>query len=83
MPDGEALFAGLDKESRRATVRFPSSVIYLIRPYLREAAAERIEIATYTVLASPVGPVASPSLEEADKIDLAPSGKEDRLIQAY
>ena len=83
MPYGEALFAGLDEESRRATVRFPSSGIYLIRPYLREAAAERNEIANYTLLASPVGPVASPSPDEVDKIELAPSGKDDRLIQAY
>lgn len=83
MPYGEALFAGLDEESRRATVRFPSKGIYLIRPFLREAAAQRKEIANYTLLVSPVGPVAPPSPDEADKIELVPSGKDDRLIQAY
>ena len=82
-PYGEALFAGLDEQMRRATVRFPSRGIFLIRPYLHPAAAQRNEIANYTLIASPAGPMVSPSADEADRIDFAPSGKNDRLIPAY
>ncbi len=83
MPYGEALFVGLQGGSRRATVRFPSRGIYLIRTHLREGAAQKKEIANYTMIVTSVEPGVPPSPDETDKIKFAPSGKQDRLIQAY
>jgi hypothetical protein len=80
MPYGAALFVGLKEQSSRATVRFSSNGFYLIRPYLHVDAARRNAISNYSVLVSRIGPVISTSPEEADKIDLAPSGKGDLLI---
>lgn len=82
-PYGAALFVGLEEGSRRAMIRFPSRGIYLIRPYLRETAAQKNQIANYTLIASSVERGIPVSPDESEKFDLAPSGKEDRLIQAY
>ena len=83
MPYGAALFVGLEEGSRRAMIRFPSRGIYLIRPYLREAAAQKNQTANYTLIASSVERGIPASPDESDKVEFAPSGKEDRLIQAY
>jgi len=64
-------------------VRFPSRGIYLIRTHLREGAAQKKEIANYTMIVTSVEPGVPPSPDETDKIKFAPSGKQDRLIQAY
>jgi hypothetical protein len=80
MPYGVALFVGLKEQSGRATVRFASNGFYLIRPYMRVDAARRNSNSNYSVLVSRIGPVVSTSLDEANKIDLAPSGKGDLSI---